>query len=224
MGDTIDLESVIDIYERQYNLVDDALEEGAARREQFSSSYSPHLPNMAQDENLRAWRVLYDRINSGRNLNREVEERYESALSNANKRLTPNELAFMVKSVLDSCEEGDLIDVSGYRGTGYYFVAENKVLIKTLGQFGCHLPPEAWHTVNKNSCDYYEKADIWGCYLPVGTQLHIPSTGKRMVVGAHDKILYSWLIRSETLEIDGQDNQIKGEIWDMNSLGQNRSA
>jgi hypothetical protein len=207
----LDFRELSEIFKQQSDLVDLALLIGNSEHQQTLLGANEQVRS---DENLRAWRVLYDQILSADTNRARDYNLYQraSAISRANSRLSVDDLNKLIENVLKNVKEGDIIDISGYRGTGYYYVLQNSKqgfkAIKTKGEFGCHLPQEAWTMIQLHGVEFFEAADVWACVLPKST--FVTSSKISFTCSEGYEFLFSWLASKETMTIDGQS--YKGEI------------
>lgn len=196
-----DMDTMMGVYETQYDLVERAL---------FLGSSAQLISDNDDSTEIIELQRLFDR-------------QYEDALHKAIMRKTPGQLRSLVETIMKSCRVGDLIDCTGYRGTGYYLVtstaasgdedcvykcADGKRIVslsKTHGTFGCHLPAEAWPLIEQFSYSFFEKADVWGCVLPDECRIDSRS---------NDANIISWLQRTDQVLING--NIYMGELCAMN--------
>jgi len=66
---------------------------------------------------------------------------------------------------------GDIVDLEGYRGTGTYLVyahllTQQLYVRKTLGDYGCILPFEAWPILALHGIKYFRDTDMQAIQLP----------------------------------------------------------
>ena len=139
-----------------------------------------------------------------------LEEQSQVAFSLALQRKNPVSMAIMFQKVKSTAKAGDIIDICGYRGTGYYFVISNDdghlVTRKTFGQYGCFLPSEAWQFIEQHGYEFFEHVDVWSCQLPPDVRLANIETNAEV----NDEYLISWLRQDNLIEING--NTHRGEI------------
>lgn len=151
----------------------------------------------------------------------ELEERSQAALGIALRRKTPDQIHQLLAEIKRLVEPGDIIDIAGYRGSGYYLVVANDrtqgfVTEKTVGQYGCYLPPTAWPYVAQYGPEFFESADVWACYLPIETSVCLPDDQSEQIsvtehATSENEFMFSWLYQSETIEING--NSYTGEVF-----------
>ncbi len=79
--------------------------------------------------------------------------------------------------------------------------------VRTSGRFGCHLPSESWPYVEQYGFEFFAMADVWGCYLPIGTRVRQCQSIDHL----NHEVLLSWLQAKEDLELNG--NKYYGELF-----------
>ncbi|KAI3656444.1 hypothetical protein MP638_006291 [Amoeboaphelidium occidentale] len=215
--ETLDFRTLQECYDQQSQLVELAVLMAGRIRLQ------PNTDENAPDNDLRAWRRLYNQVMNDRSSNitftRDGNENYELALSMANSRASLDEINSMIKNVLENAKEGDIIDICGYRGTGYYYVLENNPsqgifrAVKTKGQYGCHLPAAAWPLIEEHGVNYFKSADVWACYIPSGKLVEVKDARAIHVSESDDQYIVSWLVTSNRLSING--SEYEAELWKM---------
>lgn len=159
-------------------------------------------------------------------LNDTQRERHQFVMSQLVKdRPSPHQMNAIVDRVLKACHEGDIIDVMGYRGTGYNLVTEKRdwhengthlvevKCSKTIGPYGCHLPEDGWHWVSLYGTDFYEKCDLWGCQLPTNTMYRMVDRAQEFKTD--DNKLFSWLEKHQLLNIGGFE--VIGRVLDQDA-------
>ena len=102
-------------------------------------------------------------------------------IKNYNPETKSQKRAFLnqLEYVFDEVREGDIIDVAGERGTGYFYVYEDKKSSKlhvaqTQGDYGYYLPKEALPILHKFKIETAEQASlIWKGDCVLGINLGV---------------------------------------------------
>lgn len=107
--------------------------------------------------------------------------------------LTPEKFNELVDSF--SINQYDILDLCGYRGSGYYYVYKfNKQLFveKTLGEYGYYLPFESRNFILKygiKNSDNFGISNILGFHIPRGTII-ISNTNNQQSIIDNDETYF----------------------------------
>ncbi|KAI3639559.1 hypothetical protein MIR68_002253 [Amoeboaphelidium protococcarum] len=191
-GEMLNFDNLIETYDQQHCMINQAVSIG---------EYRERIARMRADHSQPDADELRQRSD------------FESILSSIIFRLNPEVLNGLINSVKKSCRVGDIIDVCGYRGNGYYYVAnvdpDNNVVeaYKTLGDYGCHLPHQAWDIIERYGENYFQSADVWACFLPVDTRIMMHNAAgiqEEYSIHSENSVMFSWLHQKEQVVINGR--------------------
>lgn len=105
LNSSLNFETLLAVYREQYSLLERAIVSGCERR-----------------------RLFYENRDEGFDSALDVstfEEVHQMVMTMARRRKTPDQLEKMVQKARKEARPGDIIDIAGYRGKGYYFIWKN---------------------------------------------------------------------------------------------------